>query len=184
MITRFHKLFPDIVQVTAQEYIEEVDKLLPKSPALKAEMLKVTRLYTEFLQPFKKASLKAQGATFLTLPFVARIILPIVKNVSHSLLFVGPQESELMKAVKTEMRAQFQKFYTENEIPHLAAALLMDPFHAHSLGKHGVTPSEMEKVYELLAKLVEVPDDNEGEVQAKVTVANESTASEVDVVSS
>lgn len=139
MLSVFEELYEAIQSVASKHLIEELQKNLPTNQHQLAEMRSVLQIYGKFLQPFKKLTEQCQSATNPTLPLIAQFILPIVLGGDDSLLKDHDDDSTLITQVKTHMRFQFNKFYSNHKlVALLALAAFCNPLYANQLPRLGV----------------------------------------------
>lgn len=100
MLQRFNELYNFVVAVAAKHRLQAVNDNLPKNASEEAMMKSVINIYLNFLQPFKFASLVAQGSTYPTLPYVARFLLPIIFRVAGNMLQQRLSDSLLEGSIK------------------------------------------------------------------------------------
>lgn len=78
-----------------------------------------------------------------------------MQGAKDSLLKEQPDDSPLIVRVKEEMRSQYSKFFSdENIIPLLGLACLLNPLLANHLVSTGLTSTQVESVMELLERLL------------------------------
>jgi hypothetical protein len=105
MLERFVLLYRFIVAVKDKYDIRELKAKLPDNPHMSEELVDVSKIYSEFLKPFKVLSEGCQSSSVPTLPLVAQHMLPIVLGGEASLLKQDSGDSRLVASVKKEMKA-------------------------------------------------------------------------------
>lgn len=134
-------------------------------------MKEVIGAYNSILKPFRDASLVAQGATYPTLPYVARFLLPIINECRDNLLSTQPTDGVLQTSVKTKMRNKLLYYYTMEVQPLLYLAALLDPLHATKIKSLGCDETTKELALDLLHSRLD-------EALAADEVRNEAAATE------